>query len=87
MVESNPSQSNSFWKQLFRQCVIPVRFFYTSCYILLTPERFFTFTLKKKITSYVDISNDHLSSRMRQPLVPLSYLTFTATFVTYIYFP
>lgn len=85
MGKDNPSRSNAFWKQLFRHCVNPFsRYLCTVLYILCTPERFFTFALKKKITSYVDISDDHLSSRVRQPLAPLSYLISTATFVAIV---
>lgn len=85
MEKSNASQSNSFWNQLLRWCVIPVgRYAHTFCYILFTPERFFRFAQNEKITSYVDISDGRLWSRLRQPLAPFRYLTFTATFFTIV---
>ena len=81
MEKNNASKSNSFWNQLLRWCVIPVgRYAHTFCYILFTPERFFRFAQNEKITSYVDISDGRLWSRVRQPLAPFRYLTFTATF-------
>ena len=82
MSESNSSKPNLVRKQLFRLYVIPaVRYVFTLYYILLTPRRFFTFALKKEITSYGDTSDDLPRSPVRQPLYPITYLTTTTAFI------
>ena len=82
MGEGNQSKPNAFWKQPLQYTVIPCcRYLWTLFYILCTPKRFFMFALKKEITSYVDISDGHLSSLMKQPLTSYSYLSSSITLI------